>query len=549
MDNYTDYVMYRGNQAVPVNTPAKLFSGYQSPLRANRQTPRTYKTATRFPRGGGGRGGRGGRIEPSKRTYSERESPSSALPGNIVKMARAPEDRTPMDLTQAEKDLLESKDTPGWGFDQMNMMFKRLSSMESNLLSSIDKKLQTKLDTFTEEVQQQVDVLDTKVSNLSYDVRVNREAIRKERTRVNHMEVKFNRHNIMFSGFPEKKGEKKPDLEKLIRDQIAKIENEEINTDFPDLENCEFENIYRDGQFQPGQRRPRDIKVMFMNVKERNAVYKGRFSFNEGRYANHELPQELAHAERQLRPIKKLCEGTPYGEKGRVFVVKGNLIVDDRVYTIKTLFDLPPAIKFWSNNVRTNLMIFSWHGILCPFSNFFWCTLIIDGEEYDFAEKFINKEKALLFGDEYQARAICAANDPYECRKLGKNIKGFKQSVWDAYAPEVAAVVIKHKVGQNPKIQQFLKDTHPKKLSEASKESKWGCGFDLHDKDLMDYRKWPRIGHAGEVYMALRDELLGINSPTVTPSSSDDDGGEPALNSSTIQPAAADMEVAAEPSQ
>ncbi len=464
-------------------------------------------------------------------------------------MARAPADRTPMDLTKEEKDLLESKDTPGWGFDQMNMMFKRLSSMESNLLSSIDNKLQSKLDTFTETVQEQVGELNTKVSYLSHDVKVNREAIRRERNRNNHMEVKLNRHNIMFSGFPEKKGEKKPDLEKLVRDQIAKIDNEDIVREFPDLENCEFENIYRDGQFKPGQRRPRDIKVMFINVKERNAVFKGRFSFDQGRYANHELPQELAHAERQLRPIKKLCEGTPYGEKGRVYVVKGNLIVDDKVYTIQTLFDLPPAIQFWSNNVRSNLMMFAWHGILCPFSNFFWCTLVIDGEEYDFAEKFINKEKALLFGDEYQARAICAANDPYECRKLGKNIRGFKQEVWDAHAPGVAATVIKHKVGQNPKIQKFLKDTHPKKLAEASKESKWGCGFDLHDKDLMDYRKWPRVGHAGEVYMALRDELLGINSPTVTPSSSEADGGEQENDDPTIQPAAAEMEVAAEVSQ
>ena len=113
----------------------------------------------------------------------------------------------------------------------------------------------------------------------------------------------------------------------------------------------------------------------------------------------------------------------------------------------------------------------------------------------------------------------------------------------------VAQVVIKHKVGQNPKIQQFLKDTHPKKLAEASKESKWGCGFDLDDKDLMDYRKWKRVGHAGEIYMALRDELLGINSPTVTPSSSEEDGGDQENNTASNQTPAADMELAAEPSQ
>ncbi len=77
--------------------------------------------------------------------------------------------------------------------------------------------------------------------------------------------------------------------------------------------------------------------------------------------------------------------------------MKGSLIVDDNVYTIQTLFDLPSEIHLWANNVRTNLRIYAWHGILCPFSNFFWCTLVIDGEEFDFAEKYINKEKALLF--------------------------------------------------------------------------------------------------------------------------------------------------------
>ncbi len=164
MDNYTDYVMHRDQRETPANTPAKLFSGYQSPIRVTKQASRTYKSGPRTPRGGGGRGGR---IEPPKRTYSERESPSSALPDRVTKMAS----RTPMDLTQEEKDFLESKNTPGWGYDQMEMMFKRLSSMETNLLSSIDTKLQTKLDTFTEEVQEQVDSINTKVTNLSHEQR------------------------------------------------------------------------------------------------------------------------------------------------------------------------------------------------------------------------------------------------------------------------------------------------------------------------------------------------------------------------------------------
>ena len=505
MDNYTDYVMHRDQLVTPVNTPAKIYSGYRTPLR----------------------------TKPKKRTHSERESPSSIVPDRVSKMATPDPEATPMELTQEEKDVMASKNTPGWGYDLANNMFKRLGSMEKNLLKSMDSRLEAKLDNFAEAVEDQIEEIDSKVSNLSIDMKLTRIQIRKERNRVNSLEVKVNRRNIMFAGFPEKKGETRADCEQLVRDQIAKISDDK----FPDLKDCRFESVYREGRFSKFQRRPRDIKVCFIDIDERAAVYRGRFSFDQGIFANHELPEELSHYERQLRPVLKLCKGTKYEEKGRAYIVKGALIVDGKSYTLRTLFDLPDEIQFWANNVRSNRRVFAWHGILCPFSNFFWCVIIIDGDEYDFAEKYICNEKALLFGDKVTSRAILAANDPYECRKLAFKIKGFNQAKWDKKAPEVADKVIRAKVSQNVEIKKFLKNTHPLKLAEAAKDSYWGCGIDLKDDNILRYSKWKRIGHAGEVYMKIRDELLGLSAPAPLTSSSEseqEDDGEDDEPASTV---------------
>ncbi len=467
------------------------------------------------------------------RKYSERDSPGASLPVQPEKKLSS-EDLTiesvnrittsSMDLTQKERDLMKKKGMPDWGFILFDSLTSRLSMVKnetsvslekvnssiSTLETSLKETVETKCKEVREECMSEIEKVHDQVTDIAesvnkanFHVSMMREAIWDCIDQQAKSDLFSRKYNLLFAGFKEDKDETESDLLEKVRGQLGQMEVE----GFPNLKDAPIVNIHRNGAYKRGQTRPRDVIVKFRDIKHKGAALRGKMKCSKNIYINLDLPKPISAVHRQLKPILRTLDGTPYKEKGRVILKPDCIIVDNKRYTLYTIMDLPSNFMFWSSNVRSNETIFAWHGNMSPFSNFFWAPIIIAGILYLFCEQYIAAEKAILFDDQETLKKILMSRDPYECKKFGHQIKGFDQEDWDAKAPEVANTCIRAKVDQHKFIKDFLMSTGDKKLAEADKDSKWACGIALDDKKILNFDNWKRIGHAGKVLMNMRDEL------------------------------------------
>ncbi len=459
------------------------------------------------------------------RKYSERDSPGATLPIQPAKKATLTAQPTKsksstMDLTDKEKELMKKKGMPDWGLilfssltsrltlvkEETNVNIEKVASSISTLETSLKESIEEKCKEVKEEcmseiekVQEQVSDIAESANSTNFHVSMMREAIWDCIYQQAKSDMFSRKHNLLFAGFKEDKDETESDLLEKVRGQLGQMNVE----GFPNLKDAPIVNIHRNGAFKHGQTRPRDVIVKFRDIKHKGAALRGKMKCSKNIYINLDLPKPISAVHRQLKPILRTLEGTPYKEKGRVILKPDCIIVDNKRYTLNTIMTLPSNLKFWSSNVRSNEAIFAWHGNMCPFSNFFWAPIIIAGILYLFCEQYIAAERAILFHDDETLKKILMSRDPYECKKYGHQVKGFVQEDWDIKAPAVGEVCIRAKVNQHKFIKDFLLSTGDKHLAEADKESKWACGLALDDKKLLDFDSWKRIGHAGRIYMNI----------------------------------------------
>jgi ribA/ribD-fused uncharacterized protein len=96
-----------------------------------------------------------------------------------------------------------------------------------------------------------------------------------------------------------------------------------------------------------------------------------------------------------------------------------------------------------------------------PFSN--WHPAFFtdeDGIEYNCTEQYMMYKKAKMFGDHETAIEILDAMDPREQKALGRKVKGFVSSIWEANAKSVVYDGCKLKFEQNPHLLQKLLDKY-----------------------------------------------------------------------------------------
>eukprot|EP01084_Bolivina_argentea_P231811 390815_1 len=67
------------------------------------------------------------------------------------------------------------------------------------------------------------------------------------------------------------------------------------------------------------------------------------------------------------------------------------------------------------------------------FSQWFTSKMIIDNISYANCEQYMMAEKAKLFNDNEYYDLILKTDDPRKCKKLGRGVRNFKESIWKQY--------------------------------------------------------------------------------------------------------------------
>jgi len=123
---------------------------------------------------------------------------------------------------------------------------------------------------------------------------------------------------------------------------------------------------------------------------------------------------------------------------------------------------------------------------------------------FDFAEKAIMAGKAALFGDDPTFRRILQSKNSREAKALGRRVRNFDQTKWDAYQCTIARAVCLAKL-QWPAFAHALLATGDSLLAECT-HGDWVWGTALHDTDpgLGSPGRWRGLNILGWSLMQAR---------------------------------------------
>lgn len=134
--------------------------------------------------------------------------------------------------------------------------------------------------------------------------------------------------------------------------------------------------------------------------------------------------------------------------------------------------------------------------------------------EFTCSEQYFMYRKATTFKDSVIASKILTSKvAPYKYKDLGKEVRGYVDSVWDEVRYNHMLDGIRLKFTQDPKLKEFLLSTGDSILVEASPFDKiWGIKKGVVDKknrptDWKNVSNWGGLNLLGFALMELRDEL------------------------------------------
>ncbi|MBO0360384.1 NADAR family protein [Hymenobacter sp. BT186] len=142
------------------------------------------------------------------------------------------------------------------------------------------------------------------------------------------------------------------------------------------------------------------------------------------------------------------------------------------------------------------------------FSQWYPAPFIIDNDTYATAEHYMMAEKARLFGDEATRTAILQATHPDQAKKLGRRVQHFDETRWNAARFEVVVRGNAAKFSQHPELRQYLLQTAPRVLVEASPvDAIWGIGLAQDSPHATNPAEWRGLNLLGFALMEVRQEL------------------------------------------
>ncbi|MDM5279559.1 NADAR family protein [Paenibacillus silvae] len=150
---------------------------------------------------------------------------------------------------------------------------------------------------------------------------------------------------------------------------------------------------------------------------------------------------------------------------------------------------------------------FFWH-TASPFSQWHPADFIVNGLQYTSAEQYMMHQKALLFGDLKIAERIMSTNSASVQKKLGRQVKGFDQTVWEAECQRIVYEGNQAKFTQNEELLAALLATRGTTLVEASPDDRiWGVGLAEDNPRIRNRSTWRGTNWLGEILTRLREEI------------------------------------------
>jgi ribA/ribD-fused uncharacterized protein len=124
------------------------------------------------------------------------------------------------------------------------------------------------------------------------------------------------------------------------------------------------------------------------------------------------------------------------------------------------------------------------------------------------AETGIMLCKATLFNDDAAVAKLLEPHKPLQAKRIGRRVRGFDESAWEAAVAEVARAVLRAKFSSTPALKEALLATGDRAIAEASpRDAKWGIGLGARNPAAQDPSKWRGTNLLGKALEEIRREF------------------------------------------
>ena len=161
----------------------------------------------------------------------------------------------------------------------------------------------------------------------------------------------------------------------------------------------------------------------------------------------------------------------------------------------------------------TNKHVLFWDGIFSNWHPVKDLIVEVNGEIISFptSEHLFMYLKAIYFSDFDTAEQIKQATTPKEAKKLGRRVRGFKESQWEEVRENFMyqSIDMKRRADSNFE-KELLKEEHrDKTFVEASPFDKvWGIGLKEDDLGADNEEMWLGLNLLGKTLTKLRDDII-----------------------------------------
>lgn len=273
-----------------------------------------------------------------------------------------------------------------------------------------------------------------------------------------------------------------------------------------------IDSVYRLGK--PGGSGPRPVLVRFPWHSDRKKVWyaKSKLKSDESPkiWLQEDLPKPIKVAQRTLYQAFKKAKSMP--DKFQSVQLKGTkLILDGKAYGQEDMKALPTALQPSSMATLHSDSVVVFFGRASPLSNHHIASFQLEGHRFNSMEQFLAWRRARLSGKKALINKALNSTNPVICKGILNELRDDNTDKWDKILDEVVSDGLSAKFEQNPELAQFLIDTHPKTLGEASLNKRWGIGLPLNSPDVFDTSKWSEGGNLlGKKLSQLRSVLTAI---------------------------------------
>lgn len=295
------------------------------------------------------------------------------------------------------------------------------------------------------------------------------------------------RHNLLFFGIPENENVDED------RKSILIFLSERMG-----ISNIKVHETYRLGKVIPNHQNPRPLVVKFPDYRDRWAIWSRKSSIKpvEGALAwlQEDLPKKLREDNRLLHRIAKAANQYP-SKYEEVKVKDYSIRINGQKFGPGKLHLLPEELQpeqVFSPRSETAIVFFTKHS---PLSNHYPCSFQIEDQTFTCVEQYLAFQKAKFANNRILARSAMDTDDPAEHKAILNQLKNLPREGWSDRVEETILTAAWAKFSQNENLANFLVETHPLQIGEASRDTFWGVGHSLESAEALDSTKWPHQGN------------------------------------------------------